>query len=117
MEYDIREFPGLYIGMGDIVTDDGVKIGECIFSLEILIGGGEGGLEAEGAFVEFTDGGLNLSPEKREIHFKMSGVLSRDHEFYVTSFPCFTNALLYPKFVVKSPKDIIENITEAGEEE
>jgi len=116
MKYDISEFPGLYIGMGDIVTDDGKKIGECIFNLEIIIGGVKG-LEAEGAFVEFTDGGINLSPEKREVHFKMSGVISRDHEFYVTSFPCFTNALLYPKFVVKSPNEIIENITEAGEEE
>ncbi len=115
MKYDINEFPGLYIGMGDVTTDDGKKIAECIFSLEIIISVVKG-LEAEGAFVEFTDGGINLSEEIKELDFKMSGVISRDHEYYVTEFSCFTNVMLYPKFVVKTPKEILDNITEEGKE-
>ncbi|KAA0002915.1 MAG: hypothetical protein DRN33_01940 [Thermoplasmata archaeon] len=114
MKYDIKEFPGLYIGMGDIITD-GKKIGECIFNLEIIIGGVKG-IEAEGAFMEFTEGAINLSEEMKEMEFRMSGVISRDHEYYVTEFGCITNVILYPKFVVKNPMEILENITEEGEE-
>jgi len=114
MKYDIKEFPGLYIGMGDIIAD-GKKIGECIFDLEIIIGGVKE-IEAEGAFMEFTDGGVNLSEEMKELNFKMSGVISRDHEYYVTEFNCLTNVMLYPKFVVPNPKEILENITEEGKE-
>ncbi len=114
MKYDVNEFPGLYIGMGDIIAD-GEKIGECIFNLEIIVGVVKG-MEAEGAFVELTDGGITLSDDIKEVNFKMSGVISRDHEFYVTEFSCFTNTLMYPKFIVKTPKEILDNITEKGEE-
>ncbi|MEA2054016.1 MAG: hypothetical protein U9O96_02700 [Candidatus Thermoplasmatota archaeon] len=114
MEHDISEFPGLYIGMGDVIAD-GKKIGECIFNLEIIIGSIKR-MEAEGAFVEFTDGAINFSDKMKEIHFKMSGVISRDHEFYVTEFSCFTNTSLYPKFIIKAPNEILDNITEEGRE-
>lgn len=115
MDYDVNDFPGLYIGMGDILAD-GHKIAECIFSLEVIIGGAKP-LEAEGGFVEFTEGQLPLGDQKKELFFTMSGVISRDHEYYVTEFSCFTNTSLYPKFLVPKPLQILENISESGSEE
>ena len=111
MEYNVREFPGLYIGIGDIAIDN-TKIAECIFHLEIVLAGIKS-IEAEGAFVEVTDGKIDFS---KEIHFDVSGVLSKDHEFYLTKFSCFTNPSLHPKFMVKNPLEIIENIEEKGEQ-
>ena len=115
MEYDTNDFPGLYIGMGDIIID-GKKIAECIFSLEILIGGSKP-LEAEGGFVEFNKGKLPFDESKKEFFLSMDGVISRDHEYYVTKFSCFTNTSLYPKFIVPKPMQILENISESGTEE
>jgi hypothetical protein len=115
MDYDINDFPGLYIGMGDI-TADGKKIAECIFTLEIIIGGSKP-IEAEGGFVEFTDGKLPLDGSKKELFFIMEGVISRDHEYYVTEFSCFTNTSLYPKFMIPKAIQILENVTEAGTEQ
>jgi len=112
MEQELSEFPGLYIGMGDIVESD-EKVAECIFNLEVMLEGPEK-VSAEGSFVEITEGDLNLD-ERREIFFTLQGVISRDHEYYVTKFPCFTNTSLWPKFMVPKPMQIIENISEAGE--
>lgn len=110
MEYNIQDFPGLYIGIGDVIVDN-KKIAECIFHLEIVLAGIKS-IEAEGAFVEITDGEIDFS---KEIHFQISGIISKDHEFYATEFSCFTNPSLHPKFMVKKPMEILENIKE-GEE-
>ena len=115
MDYDINEFPGLYIGMGDIIAD-GEKIAECIFTLEIIIGGSKP-LEAEGGFVEFTEEKLPFDNSKKELFFTMEGVISRNHEYYVTKFSCFTNTSLYPKFIVPKAMQILENVTETGTEQ
>jgi len=115
MERDTNDFPGLYIGMGDITVDD-EKIAECIFNLEILIGGSKP-LEAEGVFVEFNEGKLPFDDSKKELFFTMESVISRDHEYYITKFSCFTNTSLYPKFIVPKPMQVLENISESGTEE
>ena len=115
MQYDINDFPGLYIGMGDIAFDN-KKIAECIFTLEIIIGGSKP-LEAEGGFVEFTEGELPFDDSTKELFFTMECVISRDHEYYVTKFSCFTNTSLFPKFMVPKAMQILENVTEAGSEE
>ncbi len=112
MEQELSEFPGLYIGMGDIVEDE-EKVAECIFNLEVMLEG-SGKIGAEGAFVEVTDGDLKLD-ERREIFFTLQCVISRDHEYYVTEFPCFTNTSLWPKFMIPKPMQIVENISERGE--
>ncbi|KAA0002281.1 MAG: hypothetical protein FE048_04175 [Thermoplasmata archaeon] len=110
MEYNVQDFPGLYIGIGDVIVDN-KKIAECIFHLEIILAGIKS-IEAEGTFVEITDGEVDFS---KEIHFQISGIISRDHEFYVTEFSCFTNPSIHPKFMVKKPIEILENIKEKGE--
>jgi len=112
MAQELSDYPGLYIGMGDIVEDE-EKVAECIFNLEIMLEGPDK-ISAEGAIVEVTDGDLALE-ERREIFFTMQGVISRDHEYYVTEFPCFTNTSLWPKFMIPKPMQIIENISETGE--
>lgn len=111
MDNNAHEFPGLYVGIGDIIVEN-KKIAECIFHLEIVLAGIKS-IEAEGAFVEVTDGKIDFS---KEIHFQISGVISRDHEFYLTEFSCFTNPSLHPKFMVKKPLEILENIKEEGDD-
>lgn len=112
MAQELSDFPGLYIGMGDVM-EDGEKVAECIFNLEVMLEGSDT-IGAEGSFVEVTNGDLNLE-ERREIFFTLQGVISRDHEYYVTEFPCFTNTSLWPKFMIPKAMKIIENISETGE--
>ncbi len=111
MEQELSSFPGLYIGMGDIVEDE-EKVAECIFNLEVMLEGSDA-INAEGSIVEITDGDLALE-KRREIFFTLQGVISRDHEYYVTEFSCFTNTSLWPKFRIPTPMQIITNISEEG---
>lgn len=111
MAQELSSFPGLYIGMGDVVEDE-EKVAECIFNLEVMLEGADT-INAEGSIVEVTDGDLDLE-ERREIFFTLEGIISRDHEYYVTAFPCFTNTSLWPKFMIPKPMQIIENISEEG---
>ncbi|MCD6512384.1 MAG: hypothetical protein J7K61_02115 [Thermoplasmata archaeon] len=111
MEIDKKEMLGLYAGIGDVI-ENGNRLGECIFNLEIVL---TGKIEAEGVFVKFTDGDINFAG--REATFKISGIISRDHTYYMTEFTAFTNPQIYPKFIVPNPDEIFENLQEGKDSE
>ncbi len=97
---------GLYAGIGDVI-ENGKRVGECIFNLEIVMMP-SGKIEAEGVILEITDGDVNF--EGREVIFKISGILSRDHTTYTTEFTCKTEPAKYPKFVVMDSEEIFQNL-------
>lgn len=92
---DKKDFLGLYAGIGDVI-ENGKRIGECIFNLEIFMLP-SGKIEAEGIIVEITEGEVNF--EGRNAEFKISGIISKNHDFYATEFSCKTSPSIYPKFV------------------
>ena len=103
---DKKDFLGLYAGIGDVI-ENGKRIGECIFNLEIFMLP-SGKIGAEGVIVKVTEGNINF--EGREATFKLSGIISRDHTFYITEFTCKISPSAYPKFVVPNVDEIFDNI-------
>lgn len=109
MQIDKKDFLGLYAGIGDII-ENGKRVGECIFNLEIVT---SGKIEAEGVLMKFTEGKANFSGKNAK--FKLSGIISRDHTYYITEFTCITNPSIYPKFVVPEPDEIFKNLKVGSE--
>ena len=110
---DKRDLLGLYAGIGDVI-ENGERIGECIFNLEIVMMP-SGKIEAEGMVIQITEGNINFKDKEKV--FKLSGIISRDHTFYTTEFTCKISPSTYPKFIVINPDEIFENLKEPSTEE
>jgi len=103
---DRSELLGLHTGIGDVI-ENGKRLGECIFDLEIVMMP-TGKIEAEGVIVEVTDGEINF--EGREAMFKISGVISRENVAYATQFTCKISPATYPKFVVIDVEELFNTL-------
>ncbi len=109
---DIKDVLGLHVGIGDVI-ENGERIGECIFDLEIVMMP-TGKVEAQGIIDEVTDGKIEVKDEKT---FVISGVISRGEKAYATSFTCKTYPYTYPKFSVVNAQEIIDNLSPVKEKE
>ncbi len=103
---DKRDFLGLYVGIGDIIENKR-RIGECIFNLEIFMLP-SGKIGAEGVILKITEGKVDF--KGKEATFIISGIISRDHIFYITKFTCKITPSSYPKFIVPNTNEIFDNL-------
>ncbi|RLF39632.1 MAG: hypothetical protein DRN21_03330 [Thermoplasmata archaeon] len=104
---------GLHTGIGDVI-ENGKRIGECIFDLEIVMMP-TGKIEAQGVIDEVTDGTINF--EERDAVFKISGVISRENAAYATEFTCTISPTTYPKFIVVDTEELFANLAPLEETE
>lgn len=104
---------GLHTGIGDVI-ENGKRIGECIFDLEIVMMP-TGKIEAQGVIDEVTDGTIDF--EGREAIFKISGVITREHAAYATEFTCTISPATYPKFILTDTEELFANLTPLEETE
>ncbi len=104
---------GLHTGIGDVI-ENGKRIGECIFDLEIVMMP-TGKIEAQGVIDEVTDGTIDF--EGREVVFRISGVISRENVAHATEFTCTISPATYPKFVVVDTEELFDNLIPLEETE